>query len=473
MRWIKRIFATVVVLGLLSGAGYLYYNSRDDDEIVFRTDRVTRGDLLVSIGATGTLEPEESINVGAQVAGRIMEFGTDANGQPVDYNSPVKAGMVLARIDDSLWKIEAAQADAQVMSAEAGLRRAQADLLQYKARLLQAQRDWDRARKLGPSDALAQASYDAYESAFEAAKANVAVGEAAIGQAGANLAQAKAGAERAQRNLGYCTITSPVDGVIIDRRVNLGQTVVASLNAPSLFLIAKDLRRMQVWVPVNEADVNKIRQGGAVTFTVNGIDDATFHGKVQKVRLFASVNQNVVTYIVEIQTDNPDNLLKPYLTAEVKFELARRDDVLAAPSQALQWWPTSIEQVDPAFREVFTKRAGGSEGRGNDANANGSGERGIVWTVSGKYVRPIKVRTGLSDGASTEVMGEGIQEGTELVTGVSSAKEAAARGVNPFAPVRPGRGGRSGMGGRPSGGSGSSGGGSGGSKSGGKMPPPM
>jgi len=150
-------------------------------------------------------------------------------------------------------------------ATRAALQRAQADLGQLRAKLQQAERDWRRAQKLGPSEALAQASYDAYQSAYESAAANLAVGEAAILQAKAGLSQAEALSRRAQRNLSYCTITSPVNGVIVDRRVNIGQTVVASLNAPSLFLIAKDLKRMQVWVAVNEADIGKIRAGQPVT----------------------------------------------------------------------------------------------------------------------------------------------------------------------------------------------------------------
>ena len=170
-----------------------------------------------------------------------------------------------------------------MQSAKAGVQSAEANLEQMKAKLYQAQRDWERAQKLGPSEALAQASYDAYQSAYETAKANVVVGEAAIQQAKASHRPGRRGAvARAQRNLGYCTITSPVKGVIIDRRVNIGQTVVASLNAPSLFLIAKDLTRMQVWVSVNEADIGKVRAGQPVTFTVDAFPGETFKGEVAR-----------------------------------------------------------------------------------------------------------------------------------------------------------------------------------------------
>jgi HlyD family secretion protein len=473
-RWIKTILVMVVVLGLLGGAvyGYYYYfGPGGSQDTAYRSEPVKRGDLLVSISQTGTVEPEEVIDVGARVAGEILEFGKDANGNQVDYNSPVKAGMVLARIDDSLWKIAAAQADAQVLSAKATLQHAKADLGQLKAKLVQAELDWQRARKLGPGDALAKSSYDAYESAYEVAKANVAVGEATIAQAEAGIAQAETAVATARRNLGYCTITSPVDGVIIDRRVNMGQTVVASLNAPSLFLIAKDLRRMQVWVPVNEADICKLHPGQPVSFTVDAMPDATFRGRVGKIRLNASMTQNVVTYTVEVQTDNSDGLLMPYLTANVRFELARRDDVLMAPSQALQWTPTSIDQVAPEARAAYearlARRSGkreagaaagssapwqaaarepassgpatsGPAGDSGKARRGGQGSRGVLWVVSGKFVRPIEVRTGLTNGAETEVSGEGLDEGMEVVTGAAVQSGSSASGVNPFAPRPPG-----------------------------------
>ncbi len=355
-RLVIRSIFFVVLFGLIGGAAAWLLQRNDEQAITYRTSQVTQGDLLVSISATGTVEPEEVIDVGAQVAGQILSFGKDVSGKPVDYGSVVEEGTVLARIDDSLYLADAAQAEAQVQSARASELRAEADLEQMKAKLRQAERDWQRAQKLGPSEALAQVSYDAYQSTYETAKANVAVGEAAILQAKASLAQAEAVVRRAQRNLGYCTIKSPVKGVIIDRRVNIGQTVVASLNAPSLFLIAKDLKRMQVWVAVNEADIGKIQPGLPVTFTVDAFPGETFRGQVGKIRLNASMTQNVVTYTVEIITDNSSGRLLPYLTANVEFELNRVTNVLLVPNAALRWMP-SAEQVAPAFREAFESRS--------------------------------------------------------------------------------------------------------------------
>jgi HlyD family secretion protein len=439
-RLILRSIIVIVLLGLMGGAAIWLLQRSDEQAMTYRTSPVTQGDLLVSISATGTVEPEEVIDVGAQVAGQILSFGKDVNGKPVDYGSMVEEGTVLARIDDSLYLADAAQAEAQVQSARASELRAEADLEQMKAKLRQAERDWQRAQRLGPSEALAQASYDAYQSTYETTKANVSVGEAAILQAKASLAQAEAVVRRAQRNLGYCTIKSPVKGVIIDRRVNIGQTVVASLNAPSLFLIAKDLKRMQVWVAVNEADIGKIRPGLPVTFTVDAFPGDTFRGQVGKIRLNASMTQNVVTYTVEIITDNSSGRLLPYLTANVEFELSRLTKVLLVPNAAFRWTP-SVEQVAPAFREAFESRfalkqksEGGQTASARTPRPEEGRDRRVLWLLDGEHVRPLRVKAGQSDGTLTEVEGEGLEEGLEVVTGLQTQVRDEIKGSNPFTP---------------------------------------
>jgi HlyD family secretion protein len=447
---VKKVVIVLAVLALVGGASAWYFQRDNGQAAAFRTAQVTRGDLVVGIDATGTLEPEEVIDVGAQVAGRIVSFGKDANGKTVDYGSPVEAGTVLAQIDDVVYRAQAAEADAQLQQAQAGLQVAQANLEQANAKLYQAQRDWERAQKLGPSEALAQSAYDNYRSGYEIAKANVGLSEASIQQAQAAIGQAQAASQRTHQNLDYCTIRSPVKGVIIDRRVNTGQTVVASLNAPSLFLLAKDLTRMQVWVAVNEADIGKIHAGQPVSFTVPTFPGETFKGEVGKVRLNASMTQNVVTYTVEVVTDNPGGRLLPYLTANVLFEQARRDDVLMAPNGALRWTPTP-EQIAPESREAVpapspeAKRGGRpntQRGNGSPA-AEGSTGRGVLWVLDGKYVKPLPVRTGLSNTQMTQVEGEGLTEGMEIVTGAQVSSAAQTGTTNPFAPRMP-RGPRSG-----------------------------
>jgi len=489
MKTIVTLIVIAVFLLVAAGivGGWYWYSSRGD-AVAYRTVPVTRGDLLATIGATGTVEPEELVDVGAQVAGQINSFGKDDNAARIDYTSAVEEGTVLAQIDDSLYAADAAQAAAGLELAKANVTRSEADRDQMKAKLDQAKRDWDRAQKLGPSEALAQSSYDAYKSGFDVAKANVALGEAVIVQAKAAVGQAVAQLQRAQRNLSYCTIKSPIKGVIIDRRVNIGQTVVSSLNAPSLFLIAKDLTRMQVWVSVNEADIGNIHPGQAVTFTVDAHPGEVFIGQVGKIRFNATMTQNVVTFTVEVITDNSSGKLLPYLTANAQFELSRRKDVLLVPNAALRWYPTAPEQVAPENRALLTQGrrgpGGGDTGGGgrptasaepgakgptsaepsakkgprsteagdkkgeasSEAGSKGSAppeaapkpregrsSSGMIWVVDDKYVRPIKVRVGLTDGTNTEVTSDELKEGLSVVLG-EQRQETVTASTNPFTP---------------------------------------
>jgi len=438
---IKRIVITVIIFGLIAASIALYLQKSNGQPISYRTAATTRGDLLVSISATGTVEPEEVIDVGAQIAGQILKFGQDKTGKTIDYGSVVEAGMILAQIDDSLYAADAAAAAALVQVNKASLQSARANLEQLKAKLYQAQRDWDRAQKLGPSEALAVTSYDAYQAAYETALANLAVGKAAILQTQASVAQSEAALRRSQRNLSYCTIKSPVKGVIIDRRVNIGQTVVSSLNAPSLFLIAKDLKRMQVWVAVNEADIGKIQPGLPVNFSVDAYPGETFRGEVGKVRLNASMTQNVITYTVEIITDNSNGRLLPYLTANVQFELSRRNSVLMVPNAALRWTPPA-ERVAPEFREPSLDASGAKAGRETGQRAGAKAEialsdsqkPGVLWIRRGDFLEPVRIKAGLSDGTMTEVQGEGLKEGAEVVLGLQAQGAGPAGTANPFIP---------------------------------------
>lgn len=408
-----------IILGLLllvaaaaAAAVFRHMGPGTDAAGRYKTVPVTRGDLRVTVSATGTVEPEEVIDVGAQVAGRIVSFGNDAEGGIVDYGSLVEHGTILARIDDVLYRADAAKARGEVGLATAGLTGANAGLREAEAGLLQAEQDWNRARNLVDPDALSRISYDAYHAAYEKAKAVVAVKKAAIASAKADLARARASLRRAEWNLGYCTIRSPVKGVIIDRRVNIGQTVVASLDAPSLFLLAKDLKRMQVWVAVNEADIGRIKVGQQVRFTVDAFPDEDFEGRVGKIRLNASMSQNVVTYTVEVVTDNADGRLLPYLTASLYFEVDGKRDVLQIPNAALGWTPAK-DRIDPQYRE---------------ATLPVDSRQGVLWTPRGRFVRPVRVLTGISDGVTTEVEGEGLKEGLLVVTGEQSAGPPAQTG---------------------------------------------
>ncbi len=414
------------------------FSRKTDPTGELRTAPVKRTNLVATISATGTVEPVEVVDIGAQVAGQISAFGTDKNGKTIDYGSVVEQGTVLAKIDDSLYAADVASAQAALQQAQANLLSAQANLQQMQAKLTQAGQDWDRAQKLGPSEALAPSAYDQYQSTYEVARASLALAQAGIAQAKANLAETRAVLDRAQRNLGYCTITSPVEGVIIDRRVNIGQTVVSSLNAPSLFLLAKDLTRIQVWVSVNEADIGTIHPGMPAVFTVDAFRNRVFHGQVAKVRLNATMTQNVVTYTVEVDTDNADGKLLPYLTANVQFITASRENVLAVPNGALRWQPRP-EQIAPEFRQAIQTVKASAHGptKGGDVDDNLSQRQGTVWVADGEFLRPIEVSVGLTDRTETEVRAPELNEGMAVVIGEQSAQHfagAPASGASPFTP---------------------------------------
>ena len=434
--------AIALLIILVVGIGAVWYWKHDKGKkYSFRTAQVTRGDLRATISATGTVEPEEVVDVGAQVAGQIISFGKDKNGKTIDYGSQVEEETVLAQIDDSLYRADVATAQAQLAQAKATYVRDVADMGQLKAKLDQANRDWTRAQKIGPSEALAKTTYDNYRATFLSAQSNLEVGKATIEQAKASIAQSEAALQRAQRNLGYCTIKSPVKGVIVDRRVNIGQTVVSSLNAPSLFLIAKDLKRMQVWVSVNEADIGNLHPGQPASFTVDAYPGQVFKGSVGKIRLNATMTQNVVTYTVEVITDNSSGKLLPYLTANVQFELAGRTNVLLVPNAALRWLPQP-EMLSPKVRATAATASRGerSSTPGKPAAklsvpASPKGPQGKLWLPQGSYVRPISVHVGLSDGTVTEVSGNDVKEGIEVVVGEQTPEESQSTGtVNPFTP---------------------------------------
>ena len=430
-RKMKRVIILLIAAGVVAFGVSALLRSARSDGVRFRFSAVQRGDLQAVIAATGTVEPEEVVDVGAQVAGRITFFGKDKNGKTIDYGSEVEQGMLLAQIDDALYAADVGQTRAQVEQAKAGLLRSEADMGQLQAKLVQTERDWKRAQKLGPSDALSQSDYDAALSAFEVAKANLAVGKASIIQAREAVSQAQANLKRSQQNLDYCTIRSPVRGVIIDRRVNIGQTVVSSLNAPSLFLIAKDLNKMQVWVAVNEADVGNIHPGQPVSFTVDAYPGQVFQGEVGKVRLNATMTQNVVNYTVEVITDNSDGRLLPYLTANVKFLISKREKVLLVPNTALRWIPQP-DQIDPDSGGQAPPKE-----RPVSMETPAALTRGTVWVQRGEFAGPLSVQVGTSDGNMTEIQSDQIEEGTKVITGTGGERKEAQDSSQQSSPFMP------------------------------------
>jgi HlyD family secretion protein len=439
----RKFLIPIVLLVLIGGgAAFWYLKAAASQPATYRTEPLTRGDLMAAVSATGTLEPTDVVDVGAQVAGMIKEFGTGADGKPIDYGSPVEKGTVLARIDDSLYAAKVTQSEAQLASneqrvlqaeakleqAEANTRRARADLESAQAKAHQSELDMQRADTLYQQGNIAKAEYDAAVAALGTNKAAVGVADAAVAQAAAAepdaaaaLGDARAAVELAKAvlaqdriNLGYCTIVSPVKGVIIDRRVTIGQTVQSSFNTPSLFLIALDMSKMKVWASVNEADVSQIRLGQPVRFSVDAYPQRTFTGSVGRIRLNATNVQNVVVYTVEVVTDNQDGKLLPYMTANLQFEVDRRPNALLVPNTALRFKPS-----------------------GKPAAEKEKPDQGTVWVEENGQLRPVTLKLGLTDGANTEVLSGDVEPGMKLA--ISEAKPKSGGGgnadtTNPFAP---------------------------------------
>jgi HlyD family secretion protein len=409
----KMLIAIVLVVAIVVGGWVWYVQAAGNTGPDLRTAPAVRGDLTATISATGICQPEDIVDVGAQVAGKIVDI-------EVDYCDQVREGQLLATIDDAIFKT-------RVAVEQANLVRAKADRLALDPKLKQAEYDYERAKKLVAKSTIAQSDLEVAETTLEAAKANIVVADAAIGQANASL-------KAAEVNLNYTKIVSDVNGTIITRRVNKGQTVVAGLNAPSLFLIAKDLKKMQVWVSVNEADISRININQAVRFTVDTYPGKTFEGKVVQMRKNATMNQNVITYTVVVATDNSELKLEPYMTANTQFVIDRRTDVLQVPAIALRWLPPS-QWVAPDARQEMANAGRGGGGRsgpaGGDAQAKKDRQR--VWVIDGKYVRPVSVKTGLSDGLNTEIVEGDLTADMEVVVG-ENRRDAGGDVTNPFAP---------------------------------------
>ena len=431
MKRAKSVFRSVLpaaaALAIAAGCGPSGGAPKAPKDVRYVSEAATRADVVSTIAASGTIEPEELVDVGSQVSGQIVAFGVDETGAEADYCSPVTNGTVLARIDDVPFLADLDVAKAQFAIAEAAVASAKANARKAEVDLERETREWERAKALGVGIAQSQSDYDAAKASFEGAEAQLGIAKASVASAVAQVVQAKAAVEKAERNLGYCTICSPVDGVVVDRRVNLGQTVVSSMSASSLFLVAKDLRTMRIWASVNEADVGGVRAGQGVSFTVDAFPGRTFRGVVRRVRLNATLSSNVVTYTVEIDVDNADLTLLPYLTASVEFETEAVRDALAVPSRALRYAPSGAPPPPAA-----------------------DGADGAVWLApaDGEKTppRPVPVKVLLNNGSLAAV--EPLQKGA-LAPGarVVVREEAAAEGKaaapsssgskNPFMPNMP------------------------------------
>jgi HlyD family secretion protein len=359
------------------------------DEGRFQERAVKRGTLSAVVQATGTIEPAEVIDVGAQVAGKVIKFGPDPGNKDrtIDYGTVVQEGTVLAQLDPAPYEAEVTRARTAVQRAEAALRLA-------KAQAILTERELRRVKKRVEDKAGDALDLDVAQAALDVARAKVPGDEAAV-------AQAQAALKHAEMNLGYTTIRSPVAGVILDRRVNVGQTVTAALTAPSLFLIARDLKKLQVWVSVNEADIGQVKSGQSARFTVDTSPNETFTGRVSQIRLNAVMKQNMVVYTVVIDVDAAAQLL-PYLTAKVAITVGERKNVLLVPTAALRWRP-EVSQVAETDRVAFLKSRNSKEP--------------VVWVAGKGGVRLVPIKTGQTDGTWTEIVEGDLKEGTRVVTG--------------------------------------------------------
>jgi HlyD family secretion protein len=425
--------AAVVVVG--GGAWALLRPKKD--AVKWRMAPVARGPLQQRISATGTLSALVQVTVGSQVSGTIAALY-------VDYNSEVRKGQPIAQIDPTLLQ-------ATLSDAQAGLERANTSLEDAKRQLARTQR-------LAKEKLVSDQDLDARQVAFETAQANVQTAKAAL--------------ERARTNLGYATITAPVSGVVVSRNVDVGQTVAASFNTPTLFLIAQDLTKMKLEASIDEADIGQVKSGQQGYFTVDSYPDTQFKGTVSQVRLEPITQQNVVTYKVVMEVDNEDLKLRPGMTANVAIQTQSRDSVLKVPSAALRFNPMAFLPADPKSAkgdkgEKADKadkggdaKSGERGGQGRGANAAGGGRPGgqggaqgfpgagrmgamagapaslpvkgmvtrrddRIWVLENGKPKSIAVRVGITDGQFTEISGEGLQEGMQVLVGVEETKRAS------------------------------------------------
>lgn len=364
-----RVLTALGICAAVVGGAVLYTSmGREEPGQKFRKVRVERGDISSVVTATGTINPVVTVLVGSQVSGTIRALHAD-------FNSRVKEGEVIAQIDPSIFEAQVEQAQANLSNAQAGLLTAQANLKNAEANLVKAEvaladarRTLERNVELMAKGVIAQAALDtartSYDSAVaqrEGAKAQIETTKAQVESAKAQVEQARAALKLAQTNLRYTTIRSPVNGIVISRNVDVGQTVAASLQAPTLFTIAKDLTQMQVDTNVSEADIGAVREGMEATFTVDAYPDRTFRGRISEIRNAPVTVQNVVTYDVVVQVENKDLRLKPGMTANVTIVIAHRASALKVPNQALRFQPEGTGKEEAAM--------GKGEGRSSPAGA--------------------------------------------------------------------------------------------------------
>lgn len=405
----KKIFVIAIVLSIIGGAaGYFFY--KRTPEVTYRTAKIERGTVVSTVAATGNLSAVTTVQVGTQVSGTIQKLY-------VDFNARVRKGQAIAEIDPSLFNASVEQSHGNYLSAEANLQKA-------KIAMADAERTFNRNKKLLSDGIISQGDYDLSETAFQSAKASVKAAEGSLSQTRGSLMQSKT-------NLRYSVIRSPVDGVVISRAVDVGQTVAASFSTPTLFTIAQDLTKMQIEVSVDEADISRIQLAQKASFTVDSYPEQTFHGKVIQIRSSPVITQNVVTYVVVVNVDNNDLKLKPGMTANVSIQVAKKDDVLMLPPAALRYKPkTDIndakEKDDGVKTKTSDKRPEGV-GKGGTGKGKGSGLK-VYLLKEGKPVA-CTVKTGISNNSRIELIESELKEGDEVIIGENGVESKKKKGI--------------------------------------------
>ena len=395
----KKIVIGIVLAAVVAVAGYMYFR-KDNGVSQYRTAKVEKGEIVDAIAATGTINAVSTVSVGSQVSGTIQQIF-------VDFNSRVRKGQVIALIDPRLLEAAVEQARANVDNAKASLDRT-------RVGVIDTERTNRRNRELVKDGFVAQADVDSSQTAWEQAVAQKRSADAALQQAEGALRIAKT-------NLEYATIRSPVNGIVISRSVDVGQTVAASFQTPTLFSIAEDLTKMQVDTNVDESDIARAALGQAVTFTVDAWPEKTFTGEAAQVRNAPIVTQNVVTYNVVVRVDNRELFLKPGMTANVSIEVRKFSDVLKIPNAALRYRPT----VKGSEAESAGKRQ-----RNGKAKEEAGGQRVHLLGEDGKPA-PVRIKSGVSNGTFTVLEEGNLKEGDPLVTGESQGKKAGGSATPP------------------------------------------
>lgn len=370
----KKALVIGIIALLAAGGGYYEYRQRENGVQEYKTAKVERGPLRSFVTATGTVNPVMSVLVGTQVSGRISALHAD-------FNSLVKQGDLLAEIDPTIFEAQLEQSRANLTAAVAAVEKA-------NATLDDAKRTKERNKELFAAQAVSRFDLDQAETNMELARAG-------LSGALANRRQAEAAVSSALTNLRYTKIQSPVDGTVVSRNVDVGQTVAASFQTPTLFNIARDLKQMQIDTAVNEADIGRVKLNQPVEFTVDAYGESVFKGIVQQIRIAPAVVQNVVTYDVVVRVDNPELKLKPGMTANVSIIIETRDAALKVPNGALRFKPKAPQKEHPKETPPI----------------HGSG----VWIPAGGSPRHIAVQTGVSDGSYTEIASPELKEGMEVI----------------------------------------------------------